>query len=131
MEERTRQIELTHLGKVSNEPVYTLDLIPWNRGAITVRFDCEEFTSLCPVTGQPDFGQLLIQYVPARHLIETKSLKLFLAGFRNARAFNEEIVVSLANEIFDQAQPVWVTVTGRFNARGGISLTATAERGEK
>jgi len=67
-----------HLGKPSNEPVDEVDLIDWVGEAILIRLDCSEFTCICPVTGQPDFGTLTIEYVPDKHLVETKSLKLYL-----------------------------------------------------
>ena len=95
---------------------------------MTVTFDCREFTSLCPVTGQPDFAQLTIRYRPRKRLIETKSLKLYLWSFRERRLFNESIVAEIAATIMKQAQPEWVDVEGRFAHRGGIGVTAIARR---
>ena len=91
-------------------------------------FDCREFTSRCPVTGQPDFATLRIAYAPKRLLIETKSLKLFLWSFRERAAFNEGLVVEIADRIFQQVSPEWVCVEGTFAARGGISVSAVAKR---
>lgn len=122
--------ELKHLGTPSNEPVDAVDLIAWAGGSILVRLDCAEFTSLCPVTGQPDFASLLLEYVPARHLVETKSLKLYLWRFRTERAYNEQLVDTIASDLAEQIKPRWLRVTGRFAPRGGIAVTATAERGE-
>ncbi|NLX12429.1 MAG: NADPH-dependent 7-cyano-7-deazaguanine reductase QueF [Phycisphaerales bacterium] len=123
--------ELHHLGKPSNQPIDRVDRIDWTGGAITVRLDCAEFTSICPVTGQPDFGQLTIEYVPDRYLVETKSLKLYLWRYRNERAFNESLVETIATDLLAQIEPRWLRVTGEFNPRGGIQVTATAERGRK
>lgn len=122
--------ELKHLGRPSNQPVDRVDLIAWTGGDVTVRLDCAEFTTLCPVTGHPDFGTLAIEYAPDRHLVETKSLKLYLWKYRNQPGFNEQIVDAIAADLYEQIRPRWLRVTGRFNPRGGISVTATAQRGE-
>jgi len=119
-----------HLGKQSERSVRRLDLIGWTHGAMTVRLECSEFTSLCPVTKHPDFGQLSIEYVPAGAIVETKSLKLYLRRFRSKAEFNEVIVATIADEFYKQVRPRRVTVTGRFNVRGGISPIAIATRGE-
>lgn len=121
--------ELKHLGKPSNQPTDKVDLIDWKGDRIVVRLDCSEFTSLCPVTGQPDFGQLAIEYVPDRHLAETKSVKLYLWKFRTEAGFNEALVDRIASDLYGQIKPHWLRVTGAFNPRGGIQVTATAERG--
>ncbi|MCP3957602.1 MAG: NADPH-dependent 7-cyano-7-deazaguanine reductase QueF [bacterium] len=123
-------IELKHLGKPSNEPVDEVDLIPWTGGPIVVRLDCAELTSLCPVTGHPDYAAIEIEYAPEQHLVETKSLKLYLWRFRDQRAFNEELVDQIAGDLYQQIEPRWLRVTGRFHPRGGIAVTVTAERGE-
>lgn len=125
---KTRSAAYAHLGRVSNDPTERLDLIKWQGDPIEVELDCTEFTSHCPVTQQPDFGTIVIKYVPDKCLVETKSLKLFLASFRNKRAFNEQIVDSVAQQFFDQVQPHRVCVVGSFNTRGGISVTAKSER---
>ncbi len=122
--------ELRHLGKPSNQPTDKVDLIEWSGQPITVRLDCSEFTSLCPVTGQPDFARLLIEYVPDRFLVETKSLKLYLWKYRNEPGFNETLVDRIASDLYAQIQPRWLRIEGRFHPRGGISVTATAERGD-
>lgn len=128
MEEKT-----AHLGKISNTPISAsdLDLVKWTGGEILVHFDCSEFSSHCPVTSQPDFGRIEISYIPNGKLIETKSLKLYLWSFRNLRKFNEGIVDTICSQIYEQAQPKWCEVLGNFNPRGGISLTARAERGKR
>lgn len=120
-----------YLGKPVKGPIERVELIPWTGGEIRVRLDCAEFTSMCPVTGQPDFGALDIEYVPDCYLVETKSLKLFLQGYRDRRAFNEQIVAELALTLFQQLRPLWLRVTGRYNRRGGIALTCVAEHGKQ
>lgn len=120
-----------HLGKISNEPIGELDMVNWEGDKILVHFDCTEFSSHCPVTGQPDFGRLEISYIPKDKIIETKSLKLYLWSFRHMRKFNEGIVDTIAKQVFDQAKPEWCEVIGNFNARGGISVTARAEKGKR
>jgi 7-cyano-7-deazaguanine reductase len=119
-----------HLGRQSSRPIEELDTIAWDQGPITVTLDATEFTSHCPVTGQPDFGQLLIEYVPNRHLVETKSFKLFLWQFRDLKAFNEAIVARIHRDFWEQVRPVYLRVTGTFNRRGGIGVSATVEKGE-
>ena len=122
--------DLQHLGKPSNQPIDTVDLIPWTGGPITVRLECADFTSLCPVTGHPDFATLDIEYRPDRHLVETKSLKLYLWRYRDEQTFNEHLVAEIASDLERQIRPRWLRVTGRFHARGGIAVTVSAERGD-
>lgn len=126
----TSMDELHHLGKPSNQPTDKVDLIEWSGQPIAVRLECAEFTSLCPVTGQPDFAQLVIEYVPERFLVETKSLKLYLWKYRSEPGFNEVLVDRITGDLFGQIRPLWLRVTGHFNPRGGIRVSATAERGD-
>ena len=93
----------------------------------TVVLDTHEFSSLCPVTGQPDSCHLTISYVPAEKVVETKSLKYYLVSFRNYPAFNEQVVNRILDDLVAAAQPRWMKVEGRFGARGGIQLTCIAE----
>jgi 7-cyano-7-deazaguanine reductase len=86
------------------------------------RFSCPEFTSICPVTGQPDFGHLVIDYVPGDWLLESKSLKLFLASFRNHGAFHEDCTVTIARRIADLVEPRWIRIGGYWFPRGGIPI---------
>ncbi len=88
-----------------------------------IRFDCSDFTSLCPITGQPDFAEISIEYVPDRRCIETKSLKFYLAAFRNARAFNEEVTNRILDDLVAACSPRRLVVRGEFASRGGISLS--------
>lgn len=86
------------------------------------RFTAPEFTSLCPVTAQPDFAHLVIDYVPDRWLIESKSLKLYLAAFRNHGAFHEDCTVSIGRRIVAVAEPRWLRIGGYWYPRGGIPI---------
>ena len=91
-----------------------------------VTFDCPEFTSMCPITGQPDFGRLSIQYVPDALCLESKSLKLYLFAYRNHGAFHEEVVNGVLDDIVRNIKPREATVRGDFNPRGGISIPMEA-----
>lgn len=95
--------------------------------AYTIVLDTHEFSALCPVTGQPDSCHLTITYSPAASCIETKSLKYYLASYRNYPAFNEQIVNRILDDLIATISPAWMKVVGRFGARGGIQLTTIAE----
>ena len=86
------------------------------------RFVCPEFTSLCPVTGQPDFAHLVIDYVPAAWLLESKSLKLYLQSFRNHGAFHEDCTVGIGKRIEEYLDPTWLRIGGYWYPRGGIPI---------
>jgi 7-cyano-7-deazaguanine reductase len=86
------------------------------------RFTCPEFTSLCPVTGQPDFGIFVIDYVPNRWLLESKSLKLFLFSFRNHGAFHEDCTLMIGKRIADAIKPRFLRIASYWNPRGGIPI---------
>jgi 7-cyano-7-deazaguanine reductase len=123
---------LRHLGKVSNRPDRELDLIDWTGGPVQVTLHTREFTTFCPVTGQPDFAELTVSYTPRDHLVETKSFKLYLWTFRDERGFNEYICDCIANEFFKRVRPEYVLVTLDYNPRGGLAVRVRAERhGEK
>jgi len=92
-----------------------------------IRFDVAEFTSLCPVTGQPDFARIEIRYVPDKLCVESKSLKFYLTGYRNTRSFNEEVVNQILDDLVGTSRPRKMLVRGQFAARGGISLTVEAK----
>jgi 7-cyano-7-deazaguanine reductase len=92
-----------------------------------IRFDVEDFTSLCPVTGQPDFASIEIEYVADRRCIETKSLKFYLSGYRNCASFNEEVANRILEDLVGACAPRRMLVVGRFASRGGISVTVEAE----
>lgn len=94
-----------------------------------VRFNCPEFTSLCPITGQPDFAEIRISYIPAVRMVESKSLKLYLFSFRNHGAFHEDCVNVILNDLVRLMQPKYLEVTGFFTPRGGISIHPYANYG--
>ena len=87
-----------------------------------VTFTCPEFTTLCPKTGQPDFATLTIRYIPAKLLVESKSLKLYLFGFRNHGDFHEDVVNVIYDDLVKLLKPRYMEVVGKFAARGGISI---------
>jgi len=86
------------------------------------RFVAPEFTSLCPVTGQPDFAHLVIDYIPDELLVESKSLKLFLSSFRNHGAFHEDCTVGIAKRLIEALEPRWLRIGGYWYPRGGIPI---------
>ena len=96
-----------------------------------ILFDCPEFTSLCPVTGQPDFGHIRVRYIADKRCIESKSLKLYLYSFRNHHTFHEEAVNRILSDLVKACKPRWMEVNGEFRPRGGIALTITATEGQK
>ena len=92
-------------------------------------FDCPEYTSLCPVTGQPDFGHIILRYVPDKLCIESKSLKLYLYSFRNTNTFHEESVNTILDAVVKTCAPRKAEVIGRFRPRGGIAINVKATYG--
>jgi 7-cyano-7-deazaguanine reductase len=92
-----------------------------------IRFETADFTSLCPVTGQVDFAQITIEYAPAARCVESKSLKFYLASYRNERAFNEAVTNRILDDFVRACSPREAIVTAEFSARGGIALTVRAE----
>ena len=96
-----------------------------------VTFDCPEFTSLCPVTGQPDFGHIFINYIPDKLMVESKSLKLYLFSFRNQGDFHEDCVNTIMKDLIRVMQPRYIEVIGRFMPRGGISIYPFANYGDE
>lgn len=87
-----------------------------------VELECPEFTALCPKTGQPDFANITIRYTPDKFLVESKSLKLYLFGFRNHGSFHEEVVNMIAQDLYNLLEPLYLEVRGDFMPRGGISI---------
>lgn len=96
-----------------------------------IRFTAPEFTSLCPMTGQPDFAHLVIDYIPGDWLVESKSLKLFLGAFRNHGAFHEDCTVSIARKLVDLLDPKWLRIGGYWYPRGGIPIDVFYQTGEQ
>ena len=94
-----------------------------------VRFNCPEFTSLCPITGQPDFAEIRIQYIPDMRMVESKSLKLYLFSFRNHGDFHEDCVCTIMKDLKKLLDPKYIEVLGIFTPRGGISIYPFANYG--
>jgi 7-cyano-7-deazaguanine reductase len=95
------------------------------------RFTCPEFTSICPVTGQPDFANIVIDYVANKSIVESKSLKLYLGSYRNHGAFHEDCTVSIAKDIIKTIKPKWLRIGGYWYPRGGIPIDVFFEHGKK
>ncbi|MFH1115826.1 MAG: preQ(1) synthase [Pseudomonadota bacterium] len=92
-----------------------------------IEFNCPEFTSLCPLTKQPDFATIIITYIPDLRCVESKSLKFYLGSFRNVGMFHEEITNRILDDLTAACRPRWARVRGLMNPRGGISIEVTAE----
>ncbi len=97
--------------------------------AFLVRFTCPEFTCLCPLTGQPDFAHLVIDYVPRRRLVESKSLKLYLAAFRNHGAFHEDTTLMIAKRLMRELKPRWLRIGGYWYPRSGMPIDVFYQSG--
>jgi 7-cyano-7-deazaguanine reductase len=125
-----------YLGKPASIPASpdeaVLDRVPNAHPAdnFVARFTCPEFTSLCPVTGQPDFGIFVIDYVPNRWLLESKSLKLFLFSFRNHGAFHEDCTLRIGKRVADTIKPRFLRIVSYWNARGGIPIDVFWQTGK-
>lgn len=126
---KKRYISLKQLGKRTKQPTNPkqalLEVVPNTKkvsGDYVVRFTCPEFTSICPITEQPDFAYLVIDYIPNKYLLESKSLKLFLNSFRNHGAFHEECTTLIAQKIIRVIKPKWLRIGGYWNPRGGIPI---------
>jgi 7-cyano-7-deazaguanine reductase len=94
-----------------------------------VRFTCPEFTTLCPITGQPDFAHLVVDYVPRALLVESKSLKLHLGAFRNHGAFHEDCTLAIARRLEAVLEPVWLRIGGYWYPRGGMPIDVFYQSG--
>jgi 7-cyano-7-deazaguanine reductase len=119
---------LTVLGRKA-EPGGTLETFPNHHPGrdYVVTLTTNEFTCLCPATGQPDFAEITIQYTPAERVLESKSLKLYLWSFRDVGTFHEHVANVILDEVVRALEPRWCKVTARFGARGGIAITVEAE----
>ncbi len=137
LEEIDKQIEarsayptLTVLGNKVLEPRKDLECFPNPAPGhyFTVTLNSEEFTCLCPITGQPDFASIQVQYEPNEWIAESKSFKLYLWSFRDERAFHEKVVNDIADFFMEKVKPVSLQVIGTFNPRGGIGIEVRARR---
>jgi 7-cyano-7-deazaguanine reductase len=121
-------MKTSHLGKPSALPASpdeaVLDYVPNPRvdALFLVRFAAPEFTSLCPVSGQPDFAHIVIDYVPAETIVESKSLKLFLGSFRNHCGFHEDVTVGIGQRLMTEMEPRWLRIGGYWYPRGGMPI---------
>ncbi len=119
---------LTQLGQKTTVPASPEEAVlervrnPQSGTRYAVRFTAPEFTSLCPMTGQPDFAHLVIDYVPGDWLVESKSLKLYLTSFRNHGAFHEDCTVSIGTRLATLLEPEWLRIGGYWYPRGGIPI---------
>jgi len=126
---------LRQLGKRSELPVSPEDatlltvMNPHEGTDYLVRFTCPEFTSICPVTGQPDFAHLVIDYVPRGKIVESKSLKLFMHSFRDYGAFHEDCTVMIAKRLEAAMGPRWLRIGGYWYPRGGIPIDVFYQSG--
>lgn len=129
------ELNLTHLGKqspIENDPdKVVLDKIekPNRQLMYCCRFVAPEFTSLCPMTGQPDFATLIIDYVPDEWLLESKALKLYLFAFRSRGDFHEKCTVDIGERIVRTIKPRWFRIAGFWNGRGGVAINVLWQTG--
>lgn len=126
---------LTQLGQTTAIPASPETAVlervanPQNGVRYAVRFTAPEFTSLCPMTGQPDFAHLVIDYIPGDWLVESKSLKLYLTSFRNHGAFHEDCTVSIGRRLEDLLTPHWLRIGGYWYPRGGMPIDVFYQTG--
>tara|TARA_B100000686_G_C16783298_1_gene973454 strand:- start:503 stop:958 length:456 start_codon:yes stop_codon:yes gene_type:complete len=97
----------------------------------SIRLSSPEFTSICPITGQPDFGYIVIDYIPKKFIMESKSFKIFLFSFRNYGGFHEDCTIKIAKKIIKFVKPKWLRVAGFWNPRGGIPIDVFFQSGSK
>jgi len=127
--------EVTILGHHASLPASPEDAVlesvanPHKDALYLVRFTCPEFTVLCPITAQPDFAHLVIDYVPRERLVESKSLKLYLGAFRNHGAFHEDCTLTIARRIVAAIDPVWLRIGGYWYPRGGMPIDVFYQTG--
>ena len=136
MSQETIYDNLTQLGKSTGLPANPEQAVlervanPQPDATYLVRFTAPEFTSLCPITGQPDFAHLVIDYCPAEWLVESKSLKLYLSSFRNHGAFHEDCTVRIARRLTDFLAPQWLRIGGYWYPRGGMPIDVFYQTGQ-
>ncbi|HEX3347988.1 MAG TPA: preQ(1) synthase [Acetobacteraceae bacterium] len=128
--------DLTQLGRQVPQPQSpdeaTLERVanPQPGLLYVIRFTCPEFTSLCPITGQPDFAHLVIDYIPRDWIVESKSLKLYFASFRNHGAFHEACTTRIARDLVGRLDPVWLRIGAYWYPRGGMPIDVFWQTGE-
>jgi 7-cyano-7-deazaguanine reductase len=119
-------VELTKLGNPDAASDRAIEAFPIDDPTQAITLDCGEFTCRCPITGQPDWATISIEYRPGRLAVETKSLKLYLETFREEGIFHEHLATRMRDDLVAALDPVALTVTVRFNSRGGIAVTASS-----
>ena len=133
---RKNKDELSQLGHATKLPASPEEAVlervgnPHADSDYLVRFTAPEFTALCPVTGQPDFAHLVIDYVPAKWIVESKSLKLFLGSFRNHGAFHEDCTVLIGKRVVEAITPKWLRIGGYWYPRGGMPIDVFWQTGK-
>lgn len=120
-----------HLGNRSTQPSKNLDTFEKPENVNYIKFQSDELTSFCPVTAQPDFSRLTLEYQPGKLCVESKSLKLYLWSFREEALFGENLANTIADDVYKALCPLWVKVTIIQNIRGGLQLEAIAVKGTK
>ncbi len=132
MTEQSDLVGLTLLGSKARAE-RRLETFPnHHRGrSYVVTLKTDEFTCLCPATGQPDFAKLVIEYIPDRKIVESKSLKLYLWSFRNEGVFNEHVANVILDDLVAALSPRWCRVSADFAVRGGIAISVEAEHGKR
>jgi len=127
---------LTLLGRKASFPASPTRAVlesvpkPFAKYDYLVRFTCPEFTSLCPMTGQPDFAHIVVDFVPGKKLVESKSLKLFFQSFRNHGAFHEECTVMIGDRLIKAIGPKWLRISGYWYPRGGMPIDIFFQHGK-
>ena len=124
---------LSLLGSEKNEPSKNLETFPNKHPDrdYVVTLETDEFTCICPKTGQPDFATITINYIPDKKIVETKSLKLYFWSYRNEGTFQEHVANVILDDLVDALDPRWCEVVADFSARGGIGITVKAEHRQK
>jgi 7-cyano-7-deazaguanine reductase len=121
--------ELSLLGQGATQPQRKLETFP-NRHPhrrYIVKLETNEFTAVCPMTGQPDFATIHVEYIPNERIVESKSFKLYIWSFRNEGIFHEHVANVILDDLVEALDPHWCRVIGEFSVRGGIAITVTAE----
>lgn len=132
----TNYKDLNQLGSNSGLPASPEEAVleavdnPEPKKDYVIRFTCPEFTSMCPVTGQPDFAHMVIDYIPNKKIVESKSLKLFMGSFRNHAGFHEACTMQIASRLIDELKPKWLRIGGYWYPRGGIPIDIFYQTGE-
>jgi len=118
---------------MSTKPAKEIEVFanPNQERSYLIKIDCPEFTCLCPLTGQPDFARIYLEYIPDQFCVELKSLKLYLWSFRDEGAFHEAVTNQIADHLLRKLNPRYLRLSSEFATRGGIDTSVTVEQGEK